>query len=241
MYHSQHNIEAYLNHFFREPGFFLEIGCWDGELISQTAWLERERGWEGLCVDPFLRNFRNRKCRVCRKAVSGSIPRGRFAGFQVPGAPLSLSTETSPQMNEHNLGGMREFVKVSIDRRNGGDVSYFSGFRDTLSTHWDLISQHCDYEIVPVHTITMEELYREYALPNYIEFLSVDTEGSELEIFESIQFDKWRYGLIVFEHNEDDAVRRKVGSILKLNDYLLVGALRCDDVYVSRKIIETRD
>jgi len=209
MYHSQHNIEAYLNHFFREPGFFLEIGCWDGELISQTAWLERERGWEGVCVDPFLRNFRNRKCRVCGKAVSGSR-------FQVP--------------------GLREFVKVSIDRRNGGDVSYFSGFRDTLSTHWDLISQHCDYEIVQVNTITMQELYAEFQLPAHIDFLSVDVEGGELEIFESIDFQKWSYGLIVFEHNEDDAVRRKVGNILKSNDYLLVGALRCDDIYISRQL-----
>lgn len=211
MCHSQHNIEAYLNHFFREPGFFLEIGCWDGELISQTAWLEWERGWTGLCVDPFARHFERRSCMVCRKAVSDQ-----------PSA-------------------IREFVKVSKDRRNGGDVSYFSGFIDVVKAkrHWDLISQHCDYELVEVLTITMEDLYTEYELPAYIDFLSVDTEGSELEIFESIDFKKWSYGMIMFEHNEDDTVRRRVGNLLKSNDYLLVGALHLDDVYVSRKVVET--
>jgi hypothetical protein len=208
MFHSQHEIEKYLIHFFQEPGFFLEIGCWDGELISQTVWLERARGWSGVCVDPFPGNFRRRKCRVVKKAVSGS-----------------------------KAQGVREFVKVSIDRRHGGDVSYFSGFRDAVKTHWALIEQHCDYEIVQVETITMTELYTTYSLPNYIEFLSVDTEGSELEIFESIDFDAVSFGLIVFEHNEDEEVKRKVGEILQTNGYGLIASLRCDDIYINRGLL----
>src|SRR5574342_922137 len=98
MYHSQRGIEKYLERFFDGPGTFLEIGCWDGELISQTAWLERERGWTGVCVDPFARGFEGRGCRVCRKAVVGVRADARPA---------------------------RTFVKVSVDRRHGGDVSYF--------------------------------------------------------------------------------------------------------------------
>jgi len=205
LFNSQHEIEKYLNHFFRAPGFFLEIGCWDGLLISQTVWLEREMGWIGLCVDPFPKNFEDRKCRVCNKAVAGKK-------------------------------GTREFIKVSIDRRHGGDVSYFSGFRDYVKAHWPLIEKHCNYEIIPVETITMAELYATYSLPNYIEFLSVDTEGSELEIFESIDFNTVSFGLIVFEHNGDDEVKRKVGGILQANGYELIASLRCDDIYVNNNI-----
>lgn len=215
MFHSQHQIETYLNHFFHEPGFFLEIGCWDGELISQTAWLERARGWSGVCVDPFPANFRRRKCRVVKRAVVGQ----------------ALTPNPSP-----NGRGEREFVRVSIDRRHGGDVSYFSGFRDAIKAHWELIEQHCDYEIVQVETITMAELYATYSLPNYIEFLSVDTEGSELEIFESIDFNAVSFGLIVFEHNEDEIVKRRIGELLMENGYVLIDALRCDDVYLNKEI-----
>lgn len=204
-FHSQHEIEKYANHFFQEPGFFLEIGCWDGELISQTAWLERVKGWTGLCVDPFPVHFNQRSCRVCAKAVVGG---------------------------QLSVGG-REFIKVGKDRRHKGDVSYFSGFRDSVKAHWELISQHCDYQIVQVPTITMDELYQEYQLPDYIEFLSVDTEGSELEIFESIEFNTHRFGLIVFEHNEDEIVKRRIGELLMEHGYVRIAEMRCDDVYLS--------
>lgn len=208
MYHSQHKIEEYLERFFDAPGFFLEIGCWDGELISQTAWLEREKGWTGVCVDPFPRNFKKRLCRVLAYAVS------KF-GQQ-----------------------SRQFVKVSVDRRDGGDVSYFSGFKDSLTRHWELIEKYCDYEIVSVPGISLDNLYDLMNLPTYIEFLSVDTEGSELEIFESINFDRWSFGLIVFEHNEDEAVKQRIGELLAAHGYVRVAEMRCDDVWVNGEIFD---
>jgi len=115
-------------------------------------------------------------------------------------------------------------------------VSYFSGFRDAIKTHWELIEQFCDYEIVEVPVITMEELYRQYELPEYIEFLSVDTEGSELEIFEAIDFEKWSFGLIVYEHNEDEEVKKRIGELLTAHGYRLVKSMRCDDVWVNRDV-----
>lgn len=201
MLHSQHGIEKYLERYFDHPGFFLEIGCWDGELISQTAWLERKRGWKGVCVDPFPRNFEKRKAVV---------------------APYAIS----------RYGRTREFVKVSIDRRDGGDVSYFSGFKENLHAHWGLISEFCDYQVVTVEAITFETLVKRYQLPECIEFLSVDTEGSELEIFESIDFSRFRFGMIVFEHNADAWVKQRIGELLTAAGYVLVEAMRCDDVYV---------
>ena len=207
--YSQHEIEKYLDKQFSssglpaQAGFFLEIGAWDGELISQTAWLEREKGWTGLCVDPFPVHFGKRTCRVCAKAVSKD------------GAP-------------------RAFIKVTIDRNNGGDVSYFSGFKDTIQTHWPMIAESCDYEELEVETITIARLYEQYSLPQHIEFLSVDTEGSELEIFQSIDFSKHSFGLIVFEHNENLCVKNGVGEILQGHGYQLLDSLRCDDIYVRK-------
>lgn len=200
MIYSQHQIEKYLQDRFPSPGVFLEIGCWDGELISQTAWLERTRGWSGLCVDPFPRNFENRTCRVCARAVSAD-------------------------------GRPRPFIRVTIDKRDGGDVSYFSGFKETLQVHWPLISEFCEYQELEVETITIAQLYEQYVLPSHIDFLSVDTEGSELEIFESIDFCAYSFGLVVFEHNTDGFIQSKVGEILSKNGYRLVDSLRCDDIY----------
>ena len=201
---SQHEIERYINHFFKEPGTFLEIGCWDGEVISQTYEIEKQ-GWKGVCVDPFPVNFKDRLCQLCVKAVS-------------------------------NNGQPRRFIKVSVDRR-GGDVSYFSGFLETLKENWPLINDYCDYEEITVETITFEDIFKQYNLPDYVEFLSIDTEGSELEIFESIDFGKYSFGLIVFEHNTNEEVKLKIGNILRKNGYSLHEALRVDDIYINNKIL----
>lgn len=203
---SQHNIESYIEKFFPKPGTFLELGCWNGEIISQSAYLEREKGWKGLCTDPFPMGFENRTCQLCEKAISKD-------------------------------GKPRTFIKVTIDRRDGGDVSYFSGFKNAVKVHLPLIEAHCNYKEIELETITIEQLYKQYNLPNYIEFLSVDTEGSELEIFNSIDFDKWSYGLIVFEHNGDEAVKKDVGEILEDNGYRLYESLAVDDIYLNEKML----
>jgi FkbM family methyltransferase len=196
-------IEQRVESLFPTPGFFLEIGAWSGENISQTAYLERERGWTGLCVDPFPRDFEARSCQVCARAISGN-------------------------------GQPRTFLKVRKDRRYGGDVSYFSGFKDSVmrSIHWPVISQYCDYEEIQVETITLDQLYELYRLPSYIDFLSLDIEGAELELLQAMDWNARRFGLIAVEHNMDQLTRRQVGGILTANGYQLFEAWEFDDLYI---------
>lgn len=187
------NIGQYVIPYFTKTGYFVEIGCWQGEHISQTFELEKI-GWTGVCVDPFPTRFENRKCDLIKKAVTKD-------------------------------GKTREFIKVSTDRRHGGDVSYFSGFTDSVGFHWPVISAHCDYERIYVDCITFDEL----KLPWHIDFLSVDTEGSELEIFRSIDFSKYTFGMIMFEHN---GVNNGVGDILEAKGYKLFQHLELDDIFI---------
>lgn len=127
-------------------------------------------------------------------------------------------------------GNPREFIKVSIDRRDGGDVSYFSGFVDTLKDHWFLIEKYCDYEVVMIPTIKFSDL----PVQPHINFLSVDTEGSELEIFQSIDFSRYSFDVIMFEHNGID---KGVGRLLRDNGYRLHESLEIDDIYVNEKFV----
>jgi hypothetical protein len=201
-------IEGLVKSIFPKPGLFLEIGAWRGEHFSQTAYLERQLGWTGVCVDPFPIDFETRSARVCAKAISAD------------GLP-------------------RVFLKVTTDRRHGGDVSYFSGFKDQVmrSIHWPVIDQFCDYEEILVETITFSQLCGLYALPEYIEFLSIDIEGGELEIFQSIDFNSHRFGLIAFEHNLDIVASRAIGEILTAHGYQLLERWYLDDIYIfSHKV-----
>ena len=211
---SQFDIETILDTFYPQGhgATFIEIGCWDGKHISNTHYLEKEKKWTGVCVDPFPRNFNTRKCLVLHKAVSKD------------GLP-------------------RPFIRVYHDKRDMGDVSYFSGFVDTTKAHIDLIKKHCHYEIIDVETITMEKVldaYRHHTgLPQatWVDFLSVDTEGSEFEILSSIDYNKWEFGIITFEHNGNSWAQQKIKMLLEPKGYVLYKRLVIDDVYVHPNLI----
>src|SRR5262245_32280611 len=49
-------------------GYFLDVGSADGFVHSNT-WALEQRGWTGICVDPFPSNMAGRKCQMFRDAV----------------------------------------------------------------------------------------------------------------------------------------------------------------------------
>ena len=56
---------------FKRFGFFVDIGANDGYTGSNSLFFEQERGYKGICVEPF-RNHKlyTRKCQIIYKAVS---------------------------------------------------------------------------------------------------------------------------------------------------------------------------
>jgi FkbM family methyltransferase len=49
-------------------GFFLDVGSGDGTFMSNTKALE-QKGWTGICVDPFPRNMQDRSCQIFKDVV----------------------------------------------------------------------------------------------------------------------------------------------------------------------------
>ena len=70
-----------------------------------------------------------------------------------------------------------------------------------------------------VKTVTMTEICEMNQLPNYIDFLSLDTEGSELDILEGIDFDRYTFGAMAIEHNHHQEARAKMREILAPHGY----------------------
>jgi hypothetical protein len=66
-----------------EDGFFVDVGSWDARIDSNSKALE-ERGWSGICVDPFPRNWVDRRCQLFRE-VAYDRP-GETIEFRVAGA-----------------------------------------------------------------------------------------------------------------------------------------------------------
>lgn len=71
---------------------------------------------------------------------------------------------------------------------------------------------------VTVSTITLHDLLTQGGAPKDIDFLSIDTEGSELEILSTFDFSKWRIKSICVEHNWTDD-RSELKALLERNGY----------------------
>ena len=69
-----------------------------------------------------------------------------------------------------------------------------------------------------VTTISLIDLLRKYKSPQYIDYLSIDTEGSEYEILNAFDFNEYKFGIITVEHNYTPE-REKIFTLLSSKGY----------------------
>jgi FkbM family methyltransferase len=74
-----------------------------------------------------------------------------------------------------------------------------------------------------IETCTLNELLTERDVPTFVDFLSIDTEGSEYEILKNFKFDTYTFGFICIEVSshapEIEAILQKNGYKRILGDY----------------------
>ena len=90
-----------------------------------------------------------------------------------------------------------------------------------------------------VETISLNDLLEFYKAPTQLDFLSIDTEGSELEILKSFNFSKYKSAVIVCEHNFTSE-REEIFKLLSSHGYKRVWSnyTQFDDWYVMPSLIE---
>ena len=90
-----------------------------------------------------------------------------------------------------------------------------------------------------VETITLNDLLDTYNAPKVIDYLSIDTEGSEYEILSAFDFDRWDISVITVEHNHT-AKREEIKMLLESKGFkrVLMSISQFDDWYVKPKIVD---
>ena len=90
-----------------------------------------------------------------------------------------------------------------------------------------------------VKTVSLNDLLEEHGAPEFIEFLSIDTEGSELSILEAFDFQKHQFGLIAVEINSDEKRRVSIENLLTKEGYVrhFEEFSRWDDWYVHQSLL----
>jgi hypothetical protein len=92
--------------------------------------------------------------------------------------------------------------------------------------------------IIPVLTKKLTTMLDNARAPNFIEFLSIDTEGSEYEILLHHDFNKYLFGYICVEHNYVDENRIKIRQLLESRGYVAFRENRVDDDYIHSSLLK---
>lgn len=170
-------------------GYFLDVGSGHGTIGSNTKALE-ERGWTGLCVDPFPVQMQGRTCQVFTDVVS------------------SVAGQTVTFYTHAGLGGIG----------------------DTLGKWKEEAMKAPDVELT---TTTLGDILARANAPAFIHFLSLDIEGGELEALRGLPFDRYRFGAMAIEHNEEEPRRSEMLRFLESRGYRRSHSFRQDDFYVG--------
>ena len=85
-----------------------------------------------------------------------------------------------------------------------------------------------------VETISLDDMLDKHGAPACIDFVSIDTEGSEYEILQNFNFQRYRFNAITIEHNFRDS-RELIYALLTKNGYRRVHAniSQVDDWYIG--------
>ena len=126
---------------------------------------------------------------------------------------------------------------------SGEELEFSESIAGELSTLSDFIdSDHhsrarVNLATYKVTSVTLNDLLEEHRAPSFIDFISIDTEGSEYQILSGFDFKKYSFGLICVEHNFTEN-REKIRALLSSHGYTRVfkELSQWDDWYVNKNL-----
>ena len=213
MSYGQFNEDEFiLSQYTQSVGFAIEVGGADGINGSPTKCLE-DRGWKTLLVEPNPELFR-------------------------------VAKERRPYVYQCAAGNENvDNVGMTIYTLDGGNQTAVSGLKPNVK----LIEQHQhlikDQYLELVNQRTLNSLINQWGeelgepITN-IDFLSIDTEGTELDVIEGIDLSKWKPKIIALENNfEDHNYRRTMYNY----GYVLYERIGVNDYYIEQSYVPKMD
>jgi len=201
-FYSQYAQDQFVyERFFKDKrdGVFVDIGAHDGVSLSNTYFFEKWMGWTGICVEPIPDVFAQlRRNRNCT-CIQGCIydKRETVSFLKITGWAEMLSGILENYDPKH-----RERIQKEIEA-NGGTS-----------------------EIIEVKCYNLTQLLLDHGI-YHVDYLSIDTEGGEFGILQSIDFDRIAIDVIEVENNYHDPFE----PFLQAHGYQKIASLGPDEIY----------
>ena len=207
-YYSQLGQDKFIHENFfpeKKEGVFVEIGAYDGITFSNTYFFEKKLGWKGLCIEPNPQAFNRLKDVREATCVQGCISDkpGMVKFLQIAGYSEMLSGIQHKYDPEH-------LKRIELE----------------LSTHGGSKTE------IEVPALRLNDLAKKHGIDR-IDYLSIDTEGGEWDILNSIDFSSLDIDVISVENNYDD---RRMKPFLLSKGYAFIHQLGCDEIYKKKRM-----
>lgn len=131
-------------------------------------------------------------------------------------------------------GDTLKFQEMSTDEGMSGLVDFF----DENEMHFRRRSNTPSL-FYDVNTVSLLDLLADHQAPQHIDYISIDTEGSEPAILDAFDFDRYQVDIFTIEHNYLESARNHIFDIMTRNGYyrIMEPYSQYDDWYVKKELL----
>ena len=169
-------------------GVFVDIGANDGVTFSNTLWLERQLGWTGLAIEPNPDVFARLTANRRCTVINACV------------------SGTTGRQQFQAVAGYGEMLSGLIDNY---DPRHQERINEELREKGGTIQQF------EVDCYTLSDILSNNGIES-VDYLSIDVEGAELSILQSIDLHRYRIRVIGVENNYQDY---RIPQLLTHNGY----------------------
>ena len=124
--------------------------------------------------------------------------------------------------------------KEVVSSKSGETVDFkvaneLGGMEATLTANRELLSA---VRSVKLTTTTIAEILEKAQAPEFIHYISLDTEGAEYEILKAFPFNKYTVGAFTIETHVEEPKRSQIRGLLESQGYVFVRHQGVDDYYI---------
>ena len=196
----------------KRQGFFIEAGACNGESISNTLLFEIKHNWTGLLVEPNPDFFEDLKRR------------NRNAWI----LPHCLSTQRKV-----------EIVEFDASFYNGGIILPGKTLPSDISRAEKRSTRHKYERTIKVQCFPLQSVLKAIG-KSKVDYFSLDIEGAEYPVLNTIEYDKVDIGTISVEINHAgkifDGSREDIKELMENNGYDFVTTVHIDDIFMKKKV-----
>jgi FkbM family methyltransferase len=205
MFYGQFGEDKYLSTFFDNNYKGICIDVGAYDGVNgSNTYHFEKKGWDSLCIEPIPESFVT--CNAVRKHT------------------INCCVSNYDKDN----------VDFNIVRLKGNNVSAISSLtidNRLIESHKSLID---NIEKISVKVKSLNTIFQEENIPENIDFISIDTENTEIDVLKGIDFNIYNVNFLIIENNFNENI---IEDYLKIHNFTKIKRIAVNYFYVNNNYI----